>query len=72
MMPDGKQAIVTGGGTGVGAKIAEALAHARTRVTVMGCREAPLREVAGTVLWLCSDQARSVNGQALSLSGGEI
>jgi len=38
----------------------------------MGRREAPLREVAGTVLWLCSDQALSVNGQALSLSGGEI
>ncbi len=29
-------------------------------------------EVAGTVLWLCSDAARSVNGHALSLSGGEI
>lgn len=72
MMPDGKHAIVTGGGTGVGAKIAETLAHAGTRATVMGRREAPLREVAGTVLWLCSDQARSVNGQALSLSGGEI
>ena len=29
-------------------------------------------EVAGTALWLCSDAARSINGQALSLSGGEI
>lgn len=29
-------------------------------------------EVAGAALWLCSDAARSVNGQALSLSGGEI
>lgn len=29
-------------------------------------------EVAGTVLWLCSDAAASVNGHALSLSGGEI
>ncbi|GAB5446286.1 SDR family NAD(P)-dependent oxidoreductase [Gymnodinialimonas sp.] len=29
-------------------------------------------EVAGMALWLCSDAARSVNGQALSLSGGEI
>jgi 3-hydroxybutyrate dehydrogenase len=46
MMPDGKQAVVTDGGTGVGAKIAETLAHAGTRVTVMGRREAPLREVA--------------------------
>lgn len=29
-------------------------------------------EIAGTALWLCSDAARSVNGQALSISGGEI
>ncbi len=29
-------------------------------------------EVAGTALWLCTDAARSVNGHALSLSGGEI
>lgn len=29
-------------------------------------------EVAGTALWLCSDAARSVNGHALSISGGEV
>lgn len=29
-------------------------------------------EVAEAALWLCSDGARSVNGQALSISGGEI
>ena len=28
-------------------------------------------EVAGAVRWLCSDSARSVNGHALALSGGE-
>ncbi len=28
-------------------------------------------EIASTVLWLCSDAARSVTGQALSISGGE-
>jgi NAD(P)-dependent dehydrogenase (short-subunit alcohol dehydrogenase family) len=28
-------------------------------------------EIAGTVLWLCSDEARSVNGQAIAISGGE-
>lgn len=28
-------------------------------------------EVAGAALWLCSDAARSVNGQALGISGGE-
>lgn len=29
------------------------------------------REVADTVLWLCSDSARSITGQAISISGGE-
>ncbi|WP_409522503.1 SDR family NAD(P)-dependent oxidoreductase [Nitrincola sp. MINF-07-Sa-05] len=29
-------------------------------------------EVAAQVVWLCSDAARSVNGQALVLAGGEI
>ncbi|MGE0627510.1 MAG: SDR family NAD(P)-dependent oxidoreductase [Hyphomicrobiaceae bacterium] len=29
-------------------------------------------EVAGAVLWLCSSEAGSVTGQALSISGGEI
>lgn len=29
-------------------------------------------EIAETALWLCSHGARSVNGQALALSGGEI
>lgn len=28
-------------------------------------------EVAGAVLWLCSDAAAAVNGQAISISGGE-
>lgn len=29
-------------------------------------------EVADTVLWICSDSARSITGQAISLSGGEV
>ena len=29
-------------------------------------------EVAACVVWLCSDQARSVTGQAIAISGGEI
>lgn len=29
-------------------------------------------EVAATVLWLCSEQARSITGQAISVSGGEV
>jgi NAD(P)-dependent dehydrogenase (short-subunit alcohol dehydrogenase family) len=30
------------------------------------------QEVAATVLWLCSPDARSVTGQAISVSGGEV
>ncbi len=30
------------------------------------------REVAETVLWLCSPAARSVTGQAIAISGGEV
>ena len=29
-------------------------------------------EVAGAVLWLCSEAAGSVNGHSLALSGGEV
>jgi NAD(P)-dependent dehydrogenase (short-subunit alcohol dehydrogenase family) len=29
-------------------------------------------EVAATVAWLCSDGAASINGQAISVSGGEV
>jgi NAD(P)-dependent dehydrogenase (short-subunit alcohol dehydrogenase family) len=30
------------------------------------------QEIAAATLWLCSDAARSVSGQALSISGGEV
>lgn len=46
MSVDGKHIVVTGGGTGVGRAVAEAMAHAGAKVTVMGRRETPLREVA--------------------------
>ena len=29
-------------------------------------------EVANAVVWLCSDGASSITGQAISVSGGEI
>ncbi|TCD11867.1 SDR family NAD(P)-dependent oxidoreductase [Oricola cellulosilytica] len=41
-----KHAIVTGGGSGVGAAIATLFAEAGARVTVMGRREEPLRALA--------------------------
>lgn len=42
----GKHALVTGGGTGIGAEIAWALADAGARVTVAGRRREPLEETA--------------------------
>lgn len=44
---DGKTALVTGGGTGIGAAVAVALAEAGCRVAVTGRREDKLREAAG-------------------------
>ena len=42
----GKVALVTGGGTGIGAAVAEQFCAAGGRVVLMGRREAPLRAVA--------------------------
>jgi NAD(P)-dependent dehydrogenase (short-subunit alcohol dehydrogenase family) len=30
------------------------------------------QEVADTVLWLCTPEAQSITGQAISVSGGEV
>ncbi|MCE8556811.1 SDR family oxidoreductase [Ruegeria pomeroyi] len=77
MTLEGTHAVVTGGGTGTGAAIAEALAHAGAKVTVLGRREGPLREVAKQhkfIGWVTCDvtdpqavraafrQARDLNG----------
>jgi len=72
-----KHAVVTGGGTGIGAAIAAALAEAGARVTVMGRRLAPLEAIAATLkdarCLPCdvtdADQVRNAFQQALSESG---
>ncbi len=46
----GKVALVTGGGTGIGAAIAETYASAGAGVVVAGRRPDPLAEVAGRLL----------------------
>ncbi len=45
-MLDGKHALITGGGTGIGLSIAEALAEAGAEVTITGRRIAVLEEAA--------------------------
>jgi len=54
----GRHALVTGGGTGVGASIALALAHAGARVTIAGRRKEPLERTASQhahMRWVTGD-----------------
>lgn len=46
---DGRNALVTGGGTGIGRGIAEAFAAAGARVALAGRRPEPLEETAGAI-----------------------
>jgi NAD(P)-dependent dehydrogenase (short-subunit alcohol dehydrogenase family) len=72
----GKVALITGGGTGIGAAVATRLAQEGLRVAVAGRREAPLKDVAGRTGALAvpgdlgdSDDARSVVDQVLAHFG---
>ncbi len=54
----GKHAIVSGGGTGIGAEIAVALANAGANVSIVGRREEPLRATAlrnNLISWYACD-----------------
>ena len=46
---EGSHALITGGGSGIGAAVAEQLAAAGARLSLLGRRPEPLREVAGRV-----------------------
>lgn len=77
MSVEGKHVLITGGGTGVGAEIAETMAHAGAKVTILGRREEPLREVAKQhkfIGWITCDvtDAKAMNAaftQARGLNG---
>jgi NAD(P)-dependent dehydrogenase (short-subunit alcohol dehydrogenase family) len=71
-----KVALITGGGTGIGAAVATRLAADGLRIAVTGRREAPLKEVAGRTGALVvpgdmadSDDARSVIDQVVAHYG---
>ena len=62
---DGKTALITGGGTGIGRATAELLAAAGCRVLIGGRREEPLRSVAdnsgGMITWERMDVAEAAD-----------
>jgi NAD(P)-dependent dehydrogenase (short-subunit alcohol dehydrogenase family) len=73
---DGKHALITGGGTGIGAATARALAAEGAKVSLLGRRREPLESIASkiggtaigcdvtdrTAVEKAFDEARSVNG----------
>jgi NAD(P)-dependent dehydrogenase (short-subunit alcohol dehydrogenase family) len=64
-----RTAVVTGGGRGIGAAIAVALARTGVEVAVTArFRFLTAEEVAGVVTYLATDEAGAVNGQSLVVS----
>ncbi|MDZ7839418.1 MAG: SDR family oxidoreductase [Gammaproteobacteria bacterium] len=63
---NGKHALVTGGGSGIGAAIAVALAEAGARVTVCGRRREALEEVRGRHARITARQADVTGEQSVA------
>jgi NAD(P)-dependent dehydrogenase (short-subunit alcohol dehydrogenase family) len=77
VMFNGKVALITGGGTGIGAAVAARFVEEGDQVVLMGRREAPLREAAAPLggLVVAGDAAdaasvRQALAQARQRSGG--
>ena len=74
-MLEGKRAFVTGGGTGIGASIALALADAGAEVVITGRRDGPLKEVAAKsslISWRVMDVASEDEVVDAVASAGDI
>ena len=58
----------------IAAKTGKSLDAARARLEAINPQNRLIApgEVAATVLWICRDSAAAVNGQAITLSGGEV
>lgn len=72
MMLAGKRALITGGGSGVGADLARGFAAAGAEVVICGRRAAPLRAVAEPLgaRWLLADVTDEISVQAAFAEAG--
>src|SRR5215472_1553444 len=75
----GKHALITGGGTGLGRCMTEALAEAGARVTICGRREQPLQTVCAslnaagrTARYLVADVTSDADRRRLQAESGDI
>lgn len=75
----GKHALITGGGTGLGRCMTEALAEAGARVTICGRREPPLKKVCASITaaggdarYVVADVTDEVDRQRLRADTGDV
>jgi len=66
--------LVRGAVANISARTGKTEAEARAALTAVNPQGRLVRpeEVAGTVLWLCSELAAAVTGQAIAIAGGEV
>ena len=72
---DGRHALITGGGTGIGAAIAHALAGAGASVSIAGRRRAPLEEVAASLknaVAITADVTRESDCEAMANAARKV
>ena len=70
----GKHALVTGGGTGIGAAIALTLAQTGARVTICGRRPEPLAKTAAShegIHAIAADVTAAINGNSITCTPAE-